>query len=305
MTHSRHSEHPFTGILYALLAYTTWGLVAIYWKFLGEVPAVEILCHRIVWSMLFLTGLLLLQRRRSELSELWQSPLSIAVLVLTTILVSLNWGLFIYSIHINRVVEASLGYYINPLVSMLLGFLFLKERFNRGQKIAIGLAAIAVVNFVWQFGQVPWIALSLAISFALYGLFRKLIPVKPMVGLVVETSIATPIALLWLGNQALSGTGHFGTSWTLTLLLIGAGVVTSLPLLWFNHAAKRLQLSTIGFCQYIAPSLQLFLGVFLYRESFTTTHAITFTLIWLALAIYSFTALKMQRSGVPNCDRKV
>lgn len=255
--------------------------------------------------MLFLTGLLLLQRRRSELSELWQSPLSIAVLVLTTILVSLNWGLFIYSIHINRVVEASLGYYINPLVSMLLGFLFLKERFNRGQKIAIGLAAIAVVNFVWQFGQVPWIALSLAISFALYGLFRKLIPVKPMVGLVVETSIATPIALLWLGNQALSGTGHFGTSWTLTLLLIGAGVVTSLPLLWFNHAAKRLQLSTIGFCQYIAPSLQLFLGVFLYRESFTTTHAITFTLIWLALAIYSFTALKMQRSGVPNCDRKV
>jgi chloramphenicol-sensitive protein RarD len=211
-------------------------------------------------------------------------------------LVSFNWGFFIYSILVNRVVEASLGYYINPLVNMLLGFVFLRERFNRAQTLAILLAAIAVANFVWQFAQIPWISLSLAISFALYGLCRKLIPVTPTVGLLVETAIATPIALVWVGYGVVTGTGHLGTSWLLTLLFVGSGVITSLPLIWFNHATKRLRLSTLGFFQYIGPSLQLLLGVFLYHEPFTTTHVITFTLIWLALAIYSLTALSEQRA---------
>jgi chloramphenicol-sensitive protein RarD len=301
LNHHGKSDHASaegfrTGALYAILAYTSWGLVPLYWKLLGQVPAVEVLCHRIIWSMVFLAGLLVFQKRKSELIQLWRSPKYMAALLVSTALVSFNWGFFIYSIHIDRVVEASLGYYINPLVNMLLGFVFLRERFNRAQKLAICLATIAVANFVWQFGQIPWISLGLAISFALYGLCRKLIAVTPIVGLWVETAIAAPIALAWVGYGVVTGTGHLGTSWLLTLLLVGGGVITSLPLIWFNHATQRLRLSTLGFFQYIGPSLQLLLGVFLYHEPFTTTHVITFTLIWIALVIYSLTALREQRS---------
>lgn len=294
---AQHAAGSRIGAYYAVLAYTAWGLVPLYWKLLGEVPALEVLCHRIIWSMLLLSVLLVLQQRKSELKKLWRSPKYMGGLLLSTALVSFNWGIFIYSIQIERVVEASLGYYINPLVSMFLGYVFLKERFNRAQKLAILLAVIAVANFILQFGTLPWISLGLAISFAFYGLCRKLIPVTPMVGLFVETLIATPFALAWIGYGAVTGSGHLGISWTVTLLLIGSGVVTSLPLLWFNNAAKLLRLSTLGFFQYIGPSLQLLLGVFLYNEAFTITHGITFTLIWLALVIYSLTALKKQPSS--------
>lgn len=241
--------------------------------------------------MVFLAALLVLQRRGSELRQLTRSYSTLGALLITTGLISFNWGFFIYSITINHVIEASLGYYINPLVSMLLGAVFLRERLNRGQTIAVALAGIGVAIFVWQFGRIPWIAFGLAVSFALYGLLRKLIPVTPLVGLTIETGLATPIALLFVGHLASTGTGHFGTGW-LTVLLIGCGVVTSLPLLWFNNAAKRLRLTTLGFFQYLAPSLQLLLGVLLYHEPFTLTHGVTFTLIWIALAIYSITALR-------------
>jgi chloramphenicol-sensitive protein RarD len=280
------------GALYAVLAYTAWGIVPLYWKLFGQIPALEILSHRIIWSMVFLTVLLVLQQRGAELRQLARDPKTLSALLMTTVLISFNWGLFIYSITINQVVEASLGYYINPLVSVLLGSVFLKERLNRGQTIAVVLAAVGVANFVRNFGQIPWIAIGLAGSFALYGFLRKLIPVTPLVGLTVETGLATPAALIFVEYLASQGTGHLGINGWLTALFVGCGVVTSFPLLWFNNAAKRLRLSTLGFFQYLAPSLQLLLGVFLYHEPFTLTHTVTFTLIWTALVIYSVTSLR-------------
>jgi chloramphenicol-sensitive protein RarD len=285
------------GALYAVIAYTAWGLLPIYWKFFGQIPAIEVLSHRIIWSMVFLSALLVLQQRRSEISQLWHSPRQLGILLATALLLTFNWGLYIYAVNADRVVETSLGYFINPLVSVMLGFVFLKERLHAGQKIAVALAALGVANFVWQFGAVPWIALALAFSFAFYGLLRKVVAVAPLVGLAVETLLITPIALTLVGYWAATGVGHLGINWMPTLLFIGAGVTTSLPLLWFNNAAKRLRLSTLGFFQYIAPSLQLILGVFLYHEPFTQTHAITFGLIWLAIAVYSATSLMTQQSS--------
>ncbi|MEO0824310.1 MAG: EamA family transporter RarD [Cyanobacteria bacterium J06635_15] len=288
---------PFnSGWIYAMLAYSSWGLLPIYWKFFQQISAVEVLTQRIIWSMMFLSGLLLIQGRRTELAELRQRPRQILGLLLTASLLTFNWGLYIYGVNTDRVIETSLGYFINPLVTVLLGFVFLKERLRWGQRIAVGLAVIGVAYFVWQFGAVPWIGLGLAFSFAFYGLLRKLVQVSPMVGLAVETGLITPIAIALVGHWAIQGTGHLGIDWRLTLLFIGAGVVTSMPLLWFNNAAKRLQLSTLGFFQYMAPSIQLVLGVFLYREPFTIIHAVTFGFIWTALLLYSTTSLR-QRSA--------
>lgn len=272
------------------MAYGAWGLFPVYWKFLVQVPPIELVSHRIVWSMVLLIGILLLQQRTSELMQLWRSPKTIAALLLTTTLIALNWGVYIYGVNSNHIVETSLGYYINPLVTVLLGSVVLKEKLNHGQKVAVLIAAIAVGNFVWHFGQIPWIAIALALTFALYGLLRKLITVTPIVGLTVETLLATPVALAWIAYAASTKTGHFGMSERETLLLIGCGFVTALPLLWFNNAAKRLRLSTIGFFQYLAPSLQLLIGVLLYHEAFTPIHAVTFGLVWSAIAIYSVTS---------------
>ncbi|MDX2244473.1 MAG: EamA family transporter RarD [Leptolyngbyaceae cyanobacterium bins.302] len=285
-----------SGAFYAVLAYSAWGLFPIYWKFFGQIPAIEVLSHRVLWSLIFLLGVLTLQHRGVEFVQLWHAPKKLAMLLLTALLLSVNWGLYIYGVNTDRVVETSLGYFINPLVSVLLGFVVLKERLHWGQQIAVVLAVVGVVNFVWQLGTVPWIALSLAFSFAMYGLLRKIVPVAPMVGLAVETLWMAPIALLIIGHGLATGTGHFTASPWITTLFVGAGVVTSLPLLWFANAAKRLRLSTLGFFQYLAPTLQLLLGVLLYHEPFTRTHLVTFSCIWLALLIYSTTSwLKRDR----------
>lgn len=286
-----------SGALYAVLAYTAWGLLPVYWKFFGQISAVEVLSHRVIWSMAFLAGLLFLQRRGSEFSQLWRSPTHLKILLATAMLLTFNWGLYIFGVNSARVVETSLGYFINPLVNVLLGCVFLKERLNHAQTLAVLLAGIGVAQFVWHFGQVPWLALGLAFSFAFYGLLRKVVAVGPLVGLAVETLLIAPVALILVGYWAATGAGHLGVAWSTSLLLIGSGVMTSLPLLWFNNAAKRLRLSTLGFFQYMAPSLQLALGVLLYHEPFTRTHAVTFGLIWLALLIYSTTSLSTQRSS--------
>ncbi len=293
---------PSLGPIYALLAYSTWGLLPIYWKLFGDTPALEVLSHRMIWSAVFLVGILLVQRRLPDLLALLQgsnpdphgaSPRKkVLVLLLTASLLSFNWGLYIYGVNSDRVVEASLGYYINPLVTVLLGFIFLKERLHPGQQVAVALAVVGVGYFIWQLGTVPWIALALAISFAFYGLLRKVVAVAPLVGLAVETLLITPLTLLFVGWLAASGQGHFGQDWPTTLLFIGAGVTTSMPLLWFNNAAKRLKLASLGFFQYLAPSLSLLLGVFVYGEPFTATHLVTFGCIWAALLLYSVTALR-------------
>lgn len=284
------------GSLYALLAYGAWGLLPIYWKFFQQSSPVEVLSHRMIWSLVFLGGILLVQQRQAEVRALLRSPPSLRLLLVTALLLTCNWGLYIYGVNSDRVIETSLGYFINPLVSVLLGFLFLRERLHRGQQIAVLLAAIGVGYFVWQLGAVPWIALGLAFTFAFYGLLRKIVAVAPMVGLAIEALLITPVALAFVVYWQAIGVGHFGETLPLSLLFIGAGVMTSMPLLWFNNAAKRLRLSTLGFFQYLAPSLQLLLGVFLYREPFTATHAVTFGCIWTALLIYSTTSW-WQRPG--------
>ncbi|MEO0433861.1 MAG: EamA family transporter RarD [Cyanobacteria bacterium J06656_5] len=278
-----------TGPLYAILAYGSWGLLPIYWKFLKVASPLEVLSHRMVWSLVFLGLILTLQQRLSELRKLPRRQ--VLGLLLTAVLLSTNWGLYIYGVNTNQVVETSLGYFINPLVSVLLGFVVLRERLYPGQWVAVALATIGVGYFIWQFGSVPWIALSLAGTFALYGLLRKVVAVSPMVGLAVETALMTPVALLMIAYWSTTGSGTFGSSPAPTLLFIGAGIATSMPLLWFNNAAKRLSLSTLGFFQYVAPSIQLILGVFLYQEPFTQTHLVSFSCIWTALLIYSGTSL--------------
>ena len=290
-----HALNPQTGPLYAVLAYGAWGLLPVYWKFFGSTPAVEVLSHRMIWSAVFLCGILVVQRRLPDLATLIKSPQQVKVLLVSATLLSCNWGLYIYGVNSDRIVETSLGYYINPLVTVLLGFMFLRERLHRGQQLAVLLAAIGVGYFIWQLGTVPWIGLGLAITFAFYGLLRKIVPAGPLVGLAVETLLITPVVLLFVGYLAMSGHSHFGQTPLKTLLFMGAGVATSMPLLWFNNAAKRLRLSTLGFFQYLAPSLALILGVFLYGEPFTPAHAVTFGCIWVALALYSVTSLHLAK----------
>ena len=292
---SQHTETK-SGVGYALLAYLSWGFLPIYWKFLNTVPSMEILTHRMVWSVFFLLGLLAVQKRLGELRQLFHSPKYIFMLFGTAALLSGNWFVYIYGVNTNQVIETSLGYFINPLLVILLGALFLKERLNIWQIVALGFAALGVLNFLWNFGSLPWIALSLAFTFSLYGLFRKMIPVKPLVGLLMETVLLAPLAAVLIVFWEVDGTGSFGNVWMTDILLIGAGVVTSLPLLWFTNAGKRLRYSTMGFIQYMTPSIQLGIGVYLYNEPFTSTHAVTFGLIWTGLIIYTINAIQTQSS---------
>lgn len=284
------------GMLYATLAYGSWGLVPLYWKHFGTVPALEILGHRMVWSSLLLLMALAVQKNLPELKKLLVSPRRWLPLLLTSSILSLNWGLYIYGVGTGRIVETSLGYFITPLVNVLLGVVILKERLSWGQSSAVFLATLGVLNSVVALGQVPWLGLTLAVSFGSYGLLRKLIPVSPLVGLTMETCLLSPVAIAYLTFLNTRHASHFGQSATLTLLFVGAGVITSLPLLWFNNAAQRLKLSTLGFFQYLAPSLQLGLGVLIYHEPFTQAHLVTFGLIWAALALYSVTSMLQNKT---------
>ena len=285
------------GGLYALLTYGSWGFLPIYWKLLYTVSALEILAHRMLWSMVFVFGLLAVQKRLNEILELFKSPKNIWLLLFTAFLLGFNWFVYIYAINTDQLIEASLGYYINPLLNVLMGFIFLRERLNFLQSMALCLAALGVLNFLWDFGSLPWIALSLSSTFALYGLVRKVIPVKPLVGLLIESVLLAPLAIIMISIWMIDGSGSFGKQWEIDFLLIGAGVITSLPLLWFVNAAKRLRYATMGFFQYIAPSLNLVLGIFLYNEPFTPAHIITFSLIWSGLAIFSINTFKDQKTA--------
>lgn len=287
MTHPSPKATVSSGLIYAMLAYGAWGLFPLYWKLFGDTPAVEVLSHRMIWSMAFVTVLLVMQQRLPELLAVRRSPSALKLLMLGAILLACNWGLYIYGVNTERVVETSLGYFINPLLTIVLGLVVLKERLNRVQWVAVAIALVGVGHFIWSFGQVPWIAFGLAGSFGFYGLVRKVVAIAPMIGLAVETLVIAPFMLLLVIYWETTGVGIFSSSTMMTLACIGAGVVTSMPLLWFTNATKRLPLSTMGFCQYIAPSLQLMLGVFLYHEPFTRTHAVTFGCIWTALALYS------------------
>lgn len=280
------------GILYALLAYGFWGLFPIYWKFLDSIPALEILSHRIIWSSILLLGILLAGNFGQSLVKLLFTPRQLLPLLASASILASNWGLYIYGVNSDRIVETSLGYFINPVVNVLLGVIILGERLGWGQWTAVMLATMGVSYSIFAVGQVPWIAFGLAFSFAIYGLLRKIVVVKPLLGLTVETCLLAPVAIAYLMWH---NSGNFGQNSSITLFLIGCGVVTSLPLFCFNSAVQRLQLSTMGFLQYIAPSLQLIIGVWLYQESFTTDNAIVFGFIWTAIAVYSGISLIERR----------
>ena len=246
--------------------------------------------------MVFVFGLLAVQKRLNEILELLKTSKNIWLLFFTASLLGCNWFVYVFAVNTDQVIEASLGYYINPLLNVLMGFIFLRERLNFLQCIALGLATLGVLNFLWDFGSLPWIALSLSFTFSIYGLLRKIIPVKPLEGLLIETVLFAPLAIIMISFWMIDGSGSFGKKWETDFLLIGAGVVTSLPLLWFVNAAKLLRYTTMGFFQYLAPSLNLILGIFFYNEPFTQAHVITFSLIWSGLTIFSINSLNQKQS---------
>ncbi|MBN2125484.1 MAG: EamA family transporter RarD [Deltaproteobacteria bacterium] len=275
------------GVFYGLAAFCFWGLVPVYFKAVGHVPPFEILCHRIVWSVAVTALLISIGRDWRGLRAALASGKVLPVLFLSAALAATNWFVFIYAITTNRVLQTSLGYFINPLVNVLLGMIFLKERLRPLQGVSVLLAAAGTLNLAFSYGEFPWIALTLAFSFGLYGLLRKTVRIESVNGLFVETTLISPLALAYLVFIGARGGGAFGSvdGWT-TLLLVLAGMVTSFPLVWFTCAARRLPYTTIGFLQYLAPSLQFLLAVLVYHEPFTMTHLVTFALIWSGLVVF-------------------
>ncbi len=283
------------GVAYGVAAYGMWGLIPIYFKALSGVPALEILAHRIVWSVVLLVPLVLLRGQWSEFRRVISSKKTLATLVLTTVLIAVNWYLFIWAVEHDRVLEASLGYFINPLINVMLGMVFLGEKLSRPAAAAVVLAGLGVTVQVVMVGELPWIALALAFSFGLYGLLRKTAAVGAVVGLAVETSFLMLPAVGYLVWLRRTGGLYLGSGEpSIDFLLVLAGAVTAVPLLCFTSAARLLPLTTLGFLQYLAPSGQFLLAVLAYGEVLNPGRIITFICIWLALAI--FTADQVRRS---------
>lgn len=279
------------GGAFAASAYTLWGIAPLYFKQIDFIAATEILVHRIVWSCLLLLLVLLALKQGAQLVRLLRQPKLMLWLLFTALILGLNWGLFIWAVNSDHMLEASLGYYINPLLNVLLGMLFLGERLRRLQWLALALAASGVVIQIVIFGSIPWVALALASSFALYGLLRKKLAVEAITGLFVESLLLLPLALLyWWFYADSSAVNMLNNTIGLNLLLIAAAFVTTVPLLCFIAGARRLQLSTMGFFQYIGPSMMFVFGVWLYHEPLRPASLITFSCIWLALLIYSVDA---------------
>ncbi len=281
------------GVACALSAYIFWGFVPIYYKAVAHIPVLELLAHRCVWSLLLTTILILIVGGWRDSIRSLRTRRAVVSLVASTALVATNWAVFMWAIANDRVLEASLGYYINPLISILLGFVFLGERLRKWQVLSVLLATVGVVVLTLARGVPPWVALTLACSFGTYGLLRKVSKIGSLVGLNLETMLLMLPALVYLAVLAHSGTGHFGViSRTTDLLLAFAGIATAVPLLLFTSAARRLQLSTVGFLQFLAPSIHFLLAVWLYGESFTAAHAFCFGAIWAALTIYALDSMR-------------
>ena len=285
------------GVGYGLAAYLSWGLFPLYFKALQGASEREILAHRVVWSALLLAIVTSFHGQWPAVRTALRDRRVLLTLVASTILIAVNWLTFIETMLRAKVLQASMGYFINPLVNILLGYIFLHERLRPLQKVSVALAAVGVLCFTWMAHQIPVYPLVLAVSFALYGLLRKIVRVEAMLGLTVETLLLTPLALAYLGWLATSHQLAFVAGpWRLTILLFLAGAVTTGPLVWFTNAARRLRLSTMGFLQYLAPTLQFALAVLRYGEHFGKGHAMAFAFIWTGLAVYSWDAL---RSRIP------
>jgi chloramphenicol-sensitive protein RarD len=284
------------GILAGIGAYIIWGFFPIYFKALQSVSALEIMFHRVVWSFLFLILVVLIRREWPRLKGELSSPKIFLVYTLAACLLAANWLVYIYGVNSGQVVETSLGYFINPLFSVALGVLFLRERLRLTQWLPIALAACGVIYLTLELGKLPWIALALATTFSLYGLLKKVAPLGALYGLTLETAILFIPGLLYLFFLESNNQGAFASAeGSVTILLALAGVITSVPLLLFATAARSIPLYMVGLLQYIAPTCQFLLGVFLYQEPFTQTQLIGFSIIWIALAIYSFEGLIVRR----------
>ncbi len=289
------SDRSAAGVAYAAAAYLWWGTFPVYFRALAGVPAAEILTHRIIWSVVFLAVLITARRSWSAVLQQLRSPGTLRSLALTAIFISSNWLIYIWAVNSGRVLEASLGYFVNPLVTVLLGVLFLRDRLTPRQVLAIALAALGVVWLIVRAGRVPWVALTLATTFGMYGLLRKKVRVDAVAGLLGEVGLLAPLAALYLAWLHHGGAGHFGIGARQTVLLAASGVVTALPLIWFANGVERLRLSTIGLLQYLNPSFQFAIAVFAFGEHFTSDHAIAFGCIWVSLAVYTAEALAVTR----------
>ncbi|MCV9879366.1 EamA family transporter RarD [Brenneria izbisi] len=291
-----NSQQTRQGIFFALGAYFIWGIAPVYFKLLVHVPPDEILTHRIIWSFFFMLILLTVSRKWRQVRYVCRNVKHLLLLALTAVLVGGNWLLYIWAVNNNHLLEASLGYFINPLVNVLLGVLFLGERLRRLQWMAVLLAVVGVLVQLWTFGSLPIVALTLAFSFALYGLLRKKIGIDGQTGMLIETLWLLPLAVIYLFFIADSPSSHMiDNPWSLNLLLIAAGMVTTVPLLLFTAAAMRLPLSTLGFFQYLGPTMMFLLAVMLYGEPMGSDKLITFAFIWSALALFILDALHTQR----------
>jgi chloramphenicol-sensitive protein RarD len=280
------------GTLYVIGAYLLWGFLPIYWKALHGLPPLETLANRIVWSLVFVMLLLVWHRHWGWLAGALRDRRTLFVFLLSGGILALNWGTYIWAVNVDRVVETSLGYFINPLLSVVLGVLFLRERLRQGQWTAVIAATLGVIYLTFAYGQPPWVALTLAFSFGIYGFIRKTAVLGSLEGLTLEMGWLFLPALFYLLYLQQQGTGQFGqTDWRTTLLLLGSGVVTAVPLLWFSTAARTIPLTQIGILQYIAPTCQFLIGIFLYQEPFSRSLLFGFSLIWLGLIIYTAESL--------------
>ena len=287
-----------SGVIYAGLAFLIWGLSPAYWKALGAVPALEIIAHRIIWSFAFLLPIVFLMKQHHEFAAAVKNRRTLLMLACTALLIGANWLLYVWAVNHNQLLQGSLGYYINPLVNVVLGMVFLKERLRRPQLAAVLLAAAGVICLTVSYGVFPWIALTLAGLFGCYGLIRKVAPVGSLVGLAVETMLLSLVALPYLIYLAATRVGfffHMGLK--MDLMLMGTSLVTAVPLLLFTLGARRINLSTVGLMQYIAPSGMFLLAVLAYHEPFVRVQMWTFATIWTALAIYSADSVADYRRG--------
>lgn len=285
------------GIIAMVATCTVWGLSGIYYKLLDHIPPIEILAHRTLWSCVFFAFVLLIQGRISVLGQALAGRKSILLIGFAALMISTNWFVFITSIQIGRAMEASLGYYIFPLVAVLLGAIAFRERLGKAQLFAVALALCAVVTLTWGLGVPPWIALILATSFGLYGLVKKGLSVGPVVSVTAEVLLLSPIALTVLWYFHSDGHGAFGVNWRDSLLLMFSGILTGTPLIMFSYATKRVTLATVGLVQYLNPTLQFLVATLIFQEPFSFWHAVAFAMIWTALAIYTTASLRQDRAA--------
>ena len=287
------------GVLAMVVACLIWGLSPLYYKLLVSVPPIELLSHRTIWSMVLFSLILLMQGRLQGSFKVLQDKKIAAILLIAALMIAFNWFVFIYSIQVNRATESSLGYFIFPLVSVVFGVVLFRENLSPTQISAVMLAAAAVIILTYGLGQVPWIALSVSVSFGIYGVIKKSLSIPAIVTVTLEVLLLSPIALMILYfHHASDSGGQFGQSLSVSLLLILSGLMTATPLILFSYATRRVELATVGILQYINPSLQFLCATVLFLEPLSIWHAFAFPLIWIALALYSWASFQTAKRSI-------